>query len=105
MKISYLTLALLAMCSGLGHAQTKVKTLSGSTKQVKVYTTAQNTDYRLAETETLVFKDHDQPVETEVSIFVDPDKKFQTLVGMGGALTDASAEVFAKMSKAQQQEF
>ncbi len=105
MKISYLTLALLAICSGLGHAQTKVKPNAVNAKQVKVYTTAQNTNYRLAETGTLDFNDHNQPVETEVSIFVDPDKKFQTLVGIGGALTDASAEVFAKMSKAQQQEF
>lgn len=105
MKISYLTLALLATCSGLVCAQTTVKTFKFDNKRVKVYTTAQNTDYRLAETGILDFKDHAQPVETEVSIFVDPDKKFQTLVGIGGALTDASAEVFAKMTKAQQQEF
>ncbi len=105
MKISYLTLALLAICSGLGHAQTTGKRNTGNAKQVKVYTTAQNTNYRLAETGTLDFNDHNQPVETEVSIFVDPDKKFQTLVGIGGALTDASAEVFAKMRKAQQEEF
>ncbi len=105
MKISYLTLAFLAMCTGLGRAQTAVKTFKVNDKRVKVYTTAQNTNYRLAETGTLDFKDHNQPVETEVSIFVDPDKKFQTLVGIGGALTDASAEVFAKMTKAQQQEF
>jgi len=105
MKISYLTLALLATCSGLVRAQTTVKNFAGTAKQVKVYTTAQNTDYRLSQTGTLDFVEHSQPVETEVSIFVDPDKKFQTVVGIGGALTDASAEVFAKMSKAQQQEF
>ncbi|WP_342648089.1 glycoside hydrolase family 30 protein [Mucilaginibacter sp. CSA2-8R] len=105
MKISSLTLALLAICSGLGYAQTTVNKNSANSKQVKVYTTAQNTNYRLAETGTLDFHDHNQPVETEVSIFVDPDKRFQTLVGIGGALTDASAEVFAKMTKAQQQEF
>lgn len=73
-------------------------------KQVKVYTTAQNTDYRLSQTTTLNFKASTQPVETQTCIFVDPDKKFQTLLGIGGALTDASAETFAKMSKTQQQE-
>jgi glucosylceramidase len=37
-------------------------------------------------------------------VFVDPSHQFQTLLGIGGALTDASAEVFAKLPKAQQQE-
>ena len=44
-------------------------------------------------------------METEVCIFVDPAKKFQTLTGIGGALTDASAETFAKLPKEKQQEF
>ena len=101
MKIPYLTtIALLAcFCS---FAQTKNITANG--KQVKVYTTAENTDYRLSQTATLNFTTNNQPVETQTCVFVDPDKKFQTLLGIGGALTDASAEVFAKMSKAQQQE-
>jgi len=106
MRITYLSIALLTGCSIAGIAQTKIKSgFDAGTKQVKVYTTAQNTTYKLAETEKLNFKDHAQPVETEISVFVDPDKKFQTILGIGGALTDASAEVFAKMTKAQQQEF
>jgi len=105
MRITYLTFALLTGCSIVSMAQTAAKKgFDASTKQVKVYTTAQNTTYKLAETEKLNFKDYAQPVETEISIFVDPDKKFQTILGIGGALTDASAEVFAKMTKAQQQE-
>ena len=39
------------------------------------------------------------------SIFVDPEQTFQTLMGIGGAITDASAEVFATLSKSKQQEF
>jgi glucosylceramidase len=39
-----------------------------------------------------------QPLETQVCIFVNPEKKFQTFMGIGGAITDASAEVFAKLS-------
>ncbi len=42
---------------------------------------------------------------TQICVFVDPAKKFQTFVGIGGALTDASAETFAKLSKEKQQEF
>jgi glucosylceramidase len=38
-------------------------------------------------------------------VFVDPNKTFQTFLGIGGAITDASAEVFAKLSKEKQQEF
>src|SRR5207302_5247689 len=33
-----------------------------------------------------------------------PSTKFQTILGIGGALTDASAETFAKLPPAKQQE-
>src|SRR5580704_12790612 len=61
-------------------------------KKVIVYTTADSTDLRLSVTDTLTFKDLPQPVETEVCVFVDPSRSFQTYMGIGGALTDASAE-------------
>jgi glucosylceramidase len=32
-----------------------------------------------------------------VSVFVNPQKRFQEFLGIGGAITDASAEVFAKL--------
>jgi glucosylceramidase len=32
-----------------------------------------------------------------VSIFVNPNKKFQKYLGIGGAITDASSEVFSKL--------
>lgn len=73
-------------------------------KNVIVYTTADQTDLRLSETATLQFKDFPQPLETEPCIFVDASKSFQTMVGIGGSLTDASAETFAKLPKAAQQE-
>jgi glucosylceramidase len=46
-----------------------------------------------------------QPLETQVCIFVDPSNKFQKLIGIGGALTDASAETFYKLPEASRQEF
>ncbi|MGN6177626.1 MAG: glycoside hydrolase family 30 protein [Mucilaginibacter sp.] len=73
-------------------------------RSVAVYTTAENTDYRLTRTETLNFKPHGQPVEKEVCIFVDPSKTFQSVLGIGGALTDASAETFYKLPKDKQEE-
>ena len=74
-------------------------------KKIIVYTTADSTGYRITPTDTLVFKEKGQPTEGEITIFVDPSKLFQTFVGIGAALTDASAETFYKLPKAQQQEF
>lgn len=74
-------------------------------KTVKVYLTAKNTDQRITQTETLHFVDKPQPGETEVSVFVDPSKTFQTMLGIGAALTDASAETFYKLPKDKQKEF
>ena len=73
-------------------------------KQVIVYTTADSTNYRLTVTDTLKFIKLIQPLETQVCVFADPDKTFQTFLGIGGALTDASAETFSKMPEAKQAE-
>ncbi|RSK45045.1 glycoside hydrolase family 30 protein [Hymenobacter rigui] len=81
------------------------KTYSAAGRQVQVYTTASGTQQRLAAGEKLSFQQVGQPLETQPTVFVDPTHTFQTMVGIGGALTDASAETFAKLPKAQQQEF
>jgi len=73
-------------------------------REIAVYATAEKTNYRLSPTETLVFKHLGQPLETQICVFVDTARKFQTIVGIGGALTDASAETFAKLPTAKQQE-
>lgn len=73
-------------------------------KNVTVYTTANNTKLRLTVTDTLQFKNVSQPMETEVCVFVNPAHGFQNFVGIGGAITDASAETFAKLPKAKQEE-
>ncbi|MFL5731042.1 MAG: glycoside hydrolase family 30 protein [Cytophagaceae bacterium] len=73
-------------------------------KKVTVYTTALNTDYRLTQTDVLSFRDFAQPFENQPCIFVDPSHTFQTLLGIGGAITDASAETFARLPKEKQQE-
>ena len=64
----------------------------------RIYTTAKDTNLRLQKTAELEFKKGKQPLETELSIFINPEKTFQTMIGIGGAITDASAEVFAKLS-------
>lgn len=103
-------LLFLSLCVLLLTSTTKASNVSGSPvtvkeKKVVVCTTAENTNLRLSFTDTLKFTKFGQPLETQPCVFVDPSKKFQTLVGIGGALTDASAETFAKLTKEKQKEF
>jgi len=73
-------------------------------RNIIVYTTADNTSLRLTATDTLSLSPFGQPLETQPCVFVDPAMTFQTFVGVGGALTDASAETFAKLSRDKQKE-
>lgn len=104
-----ITTTVFVLASFLVFAQQKNKmaTQSFSTKDktITVYTTAESTNLRLSKTDDLKFSELRQPVETQICVFVNPDKTYQSLLGIGGAVTDASAEVFAKLSKEKQQEF
>ena len=80
------------------------KPFSAIAKQVKVYTTADKTEHRISATDTLTFKPVGQPKETQICVFVDPTRQFQNFLGIGGALTDASAETFAILPKGKQRE-
>jgi glucosylceramidase len=82
-----------------------IKPFSTEGKKVSIYTTAQNSNYRLTLTGISEFKQNDQMKEAEVFVFVNPNKTFQTFLGIGGAITDASAEVFAKLPSSKQEEF
>jgi len=72
--------------------------------RVLVYRTALNTQDRLTLTDTLSFTRFGQPLETQACVFIDPLHRFQSLTGIGGALTDASAETLAKLPADKQQE-
>lgn len=66
-------------------------------KNIQLYTTAKDTELRLTKQPDQIFRKRVQPLETEVSIFVNPNKRFQKYLGIGGAITDASSEVFSKL--------
>ncbi len=105
MKIKNFSLAAaLLVISGSG-VPVSENTSSRDGKKIYVYTTADSTDWRLKPSDTLEFKEFGQPLETQVCIFVDPSKRFQTFLGVGGALTDASAETFSKLPSGKQKEF
>jgi len=78
--------------------------LSVTGKEVTVYTTAAKTEHRISTTDKLSFKPVGQPKETQVCVFVDPTRQFQSFLGIGGALTDASAETYARLPKEKQNE-
>lgn len=101
-----LFIGLAAFVSGGGSsAESRNTTDTAKRKSVTVFTTALGTNCKLSQTAPLELKPFGQPLETQPCIFVDPDKTFQTFMGIGGALTDASAETFAKLSAQKQEEF
>jgi len=46
-----------------------------------------------------------QPFENETAVFVNTGKRYQKVFGFGGAITDAVAEVYARLTPPAQQEF
>ncbi len=101
-KSAILLCLTLFSCSG---GQKVIKPYVVTGKTAKAFTTAENGNYRMSPSGPLGFKKMGQPLETQICVFVDPSKTFQTYTGIGAALTDASAETYAKMPKAKQKEF
>jgi glucosylceramidase len=75
-----------------------------SEKKLSIYTTAKDTDLRLSKGEPLRLQPAQQAPETDIAIFINPQKQYQTFLGIGGAITDASAETYAKLSKKKKAE-
>lgn len=86
-------------------AQNEILSTAPEAKKVTVYTTAEKTESRLSVTGEFEFKPMAQPLETQICVFIEPAITFQTLLGIGGAITDAAAETFAKLPADKQQEF
>nr|WP_315146187.1 glycoside hydrolase family 30 protein [uncultured Flavobacterium sp.] len=107
MKATISALILLISFSAFSQQKSNApsKPFSVNGKTVVVYTSADSTNLRITNTDNLKFSVLKQPFETQICVFVDPNKIFQTFLGIGGAITDASAEVFATLSKEKQQEF
>ena len=105
--LSILLLIPLAACErmpGTSGAKNMGDNFSTEGKTVTVYTTARDAKARMQAVGRLSFARHGQPVENQVYVFVDPSKRFQTFWGIGGAITDASAETFAKLPENAQKE-
>jgi glucosylceramidase len=71
---------------------------------VSIFLTAKDSAQRLADVGESTFNELAQPTEKQDAVIVDSSKTFQTIIGIGGALTDASAETFFKLPAAKQEE-
>lgn len=112
MKIKNIAIGalLFGMFSCAQHAkETTIKAVDGTKftaegKTIQVYETQKDSDYRLSLINETGFSSSVQPLETEIAVFVNPQKQFQSFLGIGGAITDASSEVFDKLSDEKKQE-
>ncbi|MBA4153093.1 glycoside hydrolase family 30 protein [Flavobacterium sp.] len=103
MKILLSTLLVSSLL--FGQTKDKINSNQPNHQSVTVYTTAPDSNLKLTKTDVLTFKVYKQPLETQLCVFVHPNKTNQTFLGIGGAITDASAEVFAKLPLTKQNEF
>lgn len=70
----------------------------------QIYMTAPGDSMRIKLLAQPAFIANSQPDEHHATIFVDPAITFQKIIGIGGAITDASAETFYKLPKEKQDE-
>lgn len=92
-----LLILLLTACMGL-------TTWSQSKMKGKVYTTAKGTEMKLSASDLASSEKAIQPFENEAAVFVDAQHSFQSIEGIGGAITDAAAETFYKLPADQQKQ-
>ena len=72
---------------------------------VHQFITARDSELKLTSTGKLKIMEFKQPDEHYPTLMLDANKRFQTIEGFGGALTDASAETFYKLPEDKQEEF
>ncbi|MDD4970183.1 MAG: glycoside hydrolase family 30 protein [Paludibacter sp.] len=104
MKKQLLLLAI-TLITGNFYINAKKPATSEAATTAKQYTTSQTGNLRLSYVGEFHLESHEQPIEIETNIFINQHKKFQTVLGIGGALTDASAETFYKMPASKQKDF
>jgi glucosylceramidase len=79
-------------------------TISKTYSKVELFVTSKNNNARLADSGQFILSDLQNPDESFPTIMLDPSKTFQTIIGFGGAITDAAAETFYKLGKKEQDE-
>jgi glucosylceramidase len=98
MKTPWLSLSVVLLCC----APILPGFAAPTTHDVAEYITAKGTGERLSARSGLKLEPLAQPDESFPTVMVDSGKTFQTIVGIGGALTDAAAEVYSRLPPEQQ---
>jgi glucosylceramidase len=105
-QMNYKVIGLLLLILSCKDVKTEITSVSSienyDNKTLQVYTTARDTKLRLTKTDEKTFKSKVQTLETEVVVVVNTAKTFQEYLGIGGAITDASSEVFSTLNDTQQ---
>jgi glucosylceramidase len=70
----------------------------------EVYVTSRDSELRLSLTDKLKFEEYEHTSERQPIVFVNEKVTFQTIEGIGGAITDAAAETFYKMPEGKRNE-
>ena len=99
-----LYLIFIITCAESCNCNNEITELPFEVKEAIVFTTAFGTDLKFTPTDTIQFGNSIQPLQNEFFVYVNTNKRFQALIGIGGAITDASAEVFGKLNKEKQNE-
>lgn len=101
-----LSLAVFCLCPARAAAPLPAKAADPAPviRQAIVYVTARDTGDRMRAAIPVTPVDLPQPDESQSVILVDPTRRFQTILGFGGAFTDAAAETYAKLPPAKQAE-
>lgn len=89
-------------CSGPGPRPQAFRKVTFS--NTEVYVTAKESGTYMQLLPQVSFEDGIQPEEHFPAIMLDASRTFQTIEGIGGALTDAAAETFYKLPAEKQQE-
>lgn len=96
---------IMSSCGGGGTGEkSAVKLVDFTVSSAEWFVTDKESGARIQNMGSLEFEPFSQPQETEAFVYIDPKVEFQSLIGFGGAITDASAETFAKLSAEKQQE-
>jgi len=73
-----------------------------SMENIKVILTSKETDDRLQVQDDIFFSEKNE--DKQVDIIIDQDKRYQEIIGFGGAFTEAAAYTLSRISKKKRQE-
>jgi glucosylceramidase len=102
-NIFFTVITLLLAGTFFSCSQTSPQRLVFDVAQSEVYVTAQSTGQKLSKAESLVFEPYQHTDANVPVVYLAPDITYQTMLGVGGAITDAAVETCAKLPDDKQE--